>query len=188
MQDEKSFGNLTIWQWYMLKWSDWMKPPPVFCVWSTKCYAYSKLFLLTLCPMHCVILRKCAYLPVFYSRFNVLFIFLSHCKDSISVPFQTNTFRSFTQRRNLYLEEQRKVGVHVFRNHISCRPEPHNKVRLLRLFRLLSHFFASKNLLIDVCLKKLSVNYFFCMKNMTFHIIPAFCFSLTAWGMRKELK
>lgn len=57
----------------------------------------------------------------FDRHFNVLFAFLSHCKDSISVPFQTNTFRSFTQRRNLYLEEQRKVGVHVFRHHISCR-------------------------------------------------------------------
>lgn len=126
----------------MLKWSDWMKPPPVFCVWSTKCYAYSKLFLLTLCPMHCVILRKCAYVPVFYSHFNVLFIFLSHCKDSISVPFQTNTFRSFTQRRNLYLEEQRKVGVHVFRNHISCRLEPHNKVRLLKAVQIIKSLFC----------------------------------------------
>lgn len=47
------------------------------------------------------------------------FFFLSHCKDSISAPFQSNTLRSYTQRRNLYLEEQRKVGVHAFRNHIS---------------------------------------------------------------------
>lgn len=45
--------------------------------------------------------------------------FLSHRKDSISAPFQSNTLRSYTQRRNLYLEEQRKVGVHAFRNHIS---------------------------------------------------------------------
>lgn len=37
-------------------------------------------------------------------------------------------------------------------------------------------------LLIDVCLKKLFVNYFCCMQEMTFHIIPTFCFSLTALG------
>lgn len=50
--------------------------------------------------------------------FSSLFFF--HCKDSIATPFQTNTLRSYTQRRNLYLEEQRKVGVHAFRNHMSC--------------------------------------------------------------------
>lgn len=82
--------------------------------------SYSEPLLLTL---HCVTLKRimCFFAFEFYRHFNVLFAFLSHCKDSISVPFQTNTFRSFTQRRNLYLEEQRKVGVHVFRHHISCR-------------------------------------------------------------------
>lgn len=92
------------------------------CVCEIRQYMLIQVFPVDIMSLiNCVFLRKCAYLPEFYSRFNVLFIFLSHCKDSISVPFQTNTFRSFTQRRNLYLEEQRKVGVHVFRNHIGCR-------------------------------------------------------------------
>lgn len=89
--------------------------PVFFCVWSIKCYTNSNVLIVhfmsnALCNSD----KKCACLPELYSRFNVLFIFLSHCKDSISAPYQTNTFRSFTQRRNLYLEEQRKVGVHYY--------------------------------------------------------------------------
>lgn len=67
--------------------------------------------------------------------------FLSHCKDSISAPYQTNTFRSFTQRRNLYLEEQRKVGVHDFRNHItSCKDSARQKPPLLHTRALFTYF------------------------------------------------
>lgn len=107
------------------------------------------------------------------------FFFLSHCKDSISVPFQTNTFRSFTQRRNLYLEEQRKVGVHVFSNHISCRPAHAIKSLLVSIFQMTCHCLASeKNQPLNVYLKKLTISVA-CEKN-TSHIIPAFCLSLTA--------
>ncbi|MBN3303409.1 GBRB4 protein, partial [Amia calva] len=55
---------------------------------------------------------------------TVLFLFQSEIQkmDSISVPYQSNTIRSYSQRRNLYLEEQRKVGVHTFRNHIIVDP------------------------------------------------------------------
>uniref|UniRef100_A0A3Q2YH34 Gamma-aminobutyric acid type A receptor subunit beta4 n=1 Tax=Hippocampus comes TaxID=109280 RepID=A0A3Q2YH34_HIPCM len=49
-------------------------------------------------------------------------------QDSISVPFQTNTFRSFTQRRNLYLEEQRKVGVDAYGNILLTTLEMNNEV------------------------------------------------------------
>lgn len=44
-------------------------------------------------------------------------------------------------------------------------------------------FYTSEKSLIFVCLNKLLVNYFCCMQEMTFHIIPAFCFSFTALGM-----
>ncbi|CAG5877164.1 unnamed protein product [Menidia menidia] len=49
-------------------------------------------------------------------------------QDSISVPFQTNTFRSFTQRRNLYLEEQRKVGVDAYGNILLTPLDMNNEV------------------------------------------------------------
>uniref|UniRef100_A0A1A8NQI1 Uncharacterized protein n=1 Tax=Nothobranchius rachovii TaxID=451742 RepID=A0A1A8NQI1_9TELE len=49
-------------------------------------------------------------------------------QDSISVPFQTNTFRSFTQRRNLYLEEQRKVGVDAYGNILLTTLDMNNEV------------------------------------------------------------
>ncbi|KAK7915841.1 hypothetical protein WMY93_011602 [Mugilogobius chulae] len=49
-------------------------------------------------------------------------------QDSISVPYQTNTFRSYTQRRNLYLEEQRKVGVDAYGNILLTTLEMNNEV------------------------------------------------------------
>ncbi|KAI5096908.1 gamma-aminobutyric acid receptor subunit beta-4 isoform X1 [Silurus meridionalis] len=47
-------------------------------------------------------------------------------QDSISAPFQTNTLRSYTQRRNLYLEEQRKVGFLTGINVISLPHPPYS--------------------------------------------------------------
>ncbi|KAF4077702.1 hypothetical protein AMELA_G00210990 [Ameiurus melas] len=49
-------------------------------------------------------------------------------QDSISAPFQTNTLRSYTQRRNLYLEEQRKVGVDAYGNILLTTLEMNNEV------------------------------------------------------------
>ncbi|KAJ3589429.1 hypothetical protein NHX12_010274 [Muraenolepis orangiensis] len=49
-------------------------------------------------------------------------------QDSISAPYQTNTFRSFTQRRNLYLEEQRKVGVDAYGNILLTTLEMNNEM------------------------------------------------------------
>lgn len=101
------------------------------------CVCVSSIYMptetLTRClKIHWVTEKNVLFCLKFDSRFNVLFIFLSHCKDSISVPFQTNTFRSFTQRRNLYLEEQRKVGVHLPRNYISCSSKSKPLVKPLR--------------------------------------------------------
>ncbi|XP_023843664.1 gamma-aminobutyric acid receptor subunit beta-4 [Salvelinus sp. IW2-2015] len=49
-------------------------------------------------------------------------------QDSIATPFQTNTLRSYTQRRNLYLEEQRKVGVDAYGNILLTTLEMNNEV------------------------------------------------------------
>ncbi|XP_058857182.1 gamma-aminobutyric acid receptor subunit beta-4 isoform X1 [Acipenser ruthenus] len=48
-------------------------------------------------------------------------------QESISAQYQTNTIRSYSQRRNLYLEEQRKVGVDPYGNILLTTLEINNE-------------------------------------------------------------